>query len=227
MTVVLAVGYAQDWRAALTGAGWAALTLVAIVAALGSALGTLLPVGALKIVVGVFLTLFGLAWTRKAVQRYGGRRALHDEGAVFRRERAALERVGHGAAAHRLGFATSYNAVLLEGLEVAIIVVTFGASGAGGILWATLGAVLAVAVVCLAGASVRKPLARVPENTMKFVVGIMLTTFGTFWSGEGLGVSWWGGDLGLVVIGAVYVAVCGIAVALLRLRGVLATAQRS
>jgi uncharacterized membrane protein len=222
LTVVLAVGYTQGWRAALAGAGWASLTLAAIVAVFGPAIGTLVPLGALKIAIGLFLVLFGLAWARKAIQRYGGQRALHDEEAIFEREVAALRRAGHDIAAHRLGFATSYNAVLLEGLEVAVIVVTFGAAGRDGVFWASLGALAALALVGLAGIAARKPFSRVPENAMKFVVGIMLTTFGTFWGGEGLGVTWWGGDLALLPIAVAYLAVSALAVALLRRGGALA-----
>ncbi|MDP9111087.1 MAG: hypothetical protein M3M96_05605, partial [Candidatus Eremiobacteraeota bacterium] len=180
VTIALAVGYTQGWRPALLGSAWACAALAAIVLVLGPALIAFVPLATLQLVIGLFLVLFGFTWLRKAIWRYSGRKALHDEDAIFAREIAALK------AAHerRIGFVTAFNAVLLEGLEIAIIVITFAASAAGGLLWASLGAGAAALLVIAAGAALRKPFSRVPENTMKFVVGIMLVSLGTFWGGE-------------------------------------------
>jgi len=216
LTIVLAVGVTRSWRSSLTGAGWGLLTLTAIVLALGPAIVTYVPFAALKIAIGIFLLVFGLAWLRKAILRYSGRKALHDEAAIYAREVRALRNAPAIPGSDRLGFATAYNAVLLEGLEVAVIVLTFGASSAAALRWAGLGALLAVLAVVAAGVALRKPFSRVPENTLKFVVGIMLTSFGTFWSGEGLGIAWWGGDLSLPFIIAVYLAVSAATIAAAR-----------
>lgn len=211
LTIVLAVGFSRSWKASLSGAAWASAALAAIVLILGPAIVTYVPLRTLKAGVGIFLLLFGLAWLRKAILRYGGRKALHDEDAIYAREVAELR-----GGDYRTAFLTSFNGVLLEGLEVAVIVLTFGASSASGFWWAALGAAAAVAVVIAAGVAARKPLANVPENTMKFVVGIMLTSFGTFWSGEGLGIAWWRDDLSLAWIVALFVAVSAAGVFALR-----------
>jgi len=204
VTIVLAVGYTQSWRSALSGAGWAAATLSVVVLLCAPALVRVIPLHALQLVVGLFLVLFGFTWTRKALWRYSGRKALHDEAAIFEREVALLRQTDPNTKGERVGFATSYNAVLLEGLEVAVIVITFGAARSNGILWSAAGALAAVLIVCIAGFLLRKPFSALPENTMKFVVGIMLLSFGTYWSGEGLSVLWWYGDLTLAYIIATY-----------------------
>lgn len=216
VTIVLAVGYTQSWRSALSGAAWALLALAAIAGILGPALVRLVPLNVLQLGVGLFLVLFGYTWLRKAIWRYAGRKALHDEDAIYAREVAALEAGKAQTQAERLGFATSFNGVLLEGLEVIVIVITFGALSEGGFLWSGIGALAAVALVCAAGFTLRKPFGRVPENTMKFVVGIMLLSFGTFWSGEGLGVAWWSGDGALPVVIAAYLVVSGLLIWVLR-----------
>jgi uncharacterized membrane protein len=197
LTIVLAMGVTRGWRAALIGAGAATLALAAIVAALGPAL-TVIPIEALRLVVGALLLVFGLQWLRKAILRASGWRAQRDEDAVYARERAAAQSAGREehVGLDWYGFTISFKGVLLEGLEVAFIVLTFG-STQGSIPLAALGAGAAVVVVVAAGIFVRGPLARVPENTLAFAVGIMLTTFGIFWGAEGAGVEWPGDDASL------------------------------
>ena len=180
--------------------------MLAIVVLLGPII-RLIPLAALKVGIGIFLLLFGLAWLRKAILRYSGRKALHDEDAIYARNVAALRNAGNAPEKDRIGFATSFNAVLLEGLEVAVIVLTFGSSVGDGFWWSGAGAVAAVALVTAAGFAVRKPIGRIPENTLKFVVGVMLTSFGTLWTGEGLGIAWWYDDVSLIWIVATYVVV--------------------
>ncbi|MDT5327856.1 MAG: hypothetical protein QOF25_5008 [Mycobacterium sp.] len=201
LTIVLAAGFGRDWRSAFLGVGSALAVLIAIVAALGPAL-SLIPLEALRLVVGGLLLIFGLQWLRKAVLRASGLKAMHDEAAIYRAELAAVE----AAPAHRRGmvsdwysFTLSFKGVLLEGLEVAFIALTFGANQRN-IPLAAIAALSAVVVVALAGIALRAPLARVPENTMKFVVGIMLTSFGIFWGAEGAGATWPGADAALLVL---------------------------
>jgi uncharacterized membrane protein len=204
-TVVLAVGTARHWRSALTGCAAAVLLLGVIVAALGPAV-TLLPLNVLRLVVGGMLLIFGLQWLRKAVLRAGGVKALHDEDAIFRQQLAAAEAAGTGRGAFVgdwYGFTVSFKSVLLEGLEVVFIALTFGANQHD-IPLAALAAVIAVCVVAAAAVVVRAPLSRVPENTIKFVVGVLLCAFGTFWGAEGAGASWPGSDAALLVLIPVY-----------------------
>jgi uncharacterized membrane protein len=197
LTIVLAMGLTRGWRPALVGAGAATIALAAIVAALGPAL-TVIPIEVLRLVVGALLLVFGLQWLRKAILRASGWRAIRDENAVFARERAeaaSAPRVEH-AGLDWYAFTISFKGVLLEGLEVAFIVLTFG-STQGSIPLAALGAGAAVVLVVATGLVVREPLSRVPENTLAFAVGVMLTTFGIFWGAEGAGVDWPGGDASL------------------------------
>ena len=197
LTIVLAMGVTRGWRAALTGAVAAAIALAAIIAALGPAL-TVIPIEVLRLVVGALLLVFGLQWLRKAILRASGWRSLRDEGAAFARETAAAAAAAHEerAGLDWYGFTVSFKGVLLEGLEVAFIVLTFG-STQGSIPLAAAGAAGAVVLVVAAGVIVRGPLSRVPENTLAFAVGVMLTTFGTFWGAEGAGVRWPGDDASL------------------------------
>jgi uncharacterized membrane protein len=202
LTVVLAAGAAhRQWRSALTGA-WAAFAVLAVLtAALGPAL-TVVPLRGLRLVVGGLLLIFGLQWLRKAILRASGHKELHDEAQLFadeleRARRATVER--RGGVADWYAFTLAFKGVLLEGLEVVFIVLTFGAN-AHDVPLAALAAGAAVVAVVVLGLAVRAPLARAPENTMKFVVGIMLTAFGTFWGAEGAGASWPGGDAALPVI---------------------------
>jgi uncharacterized membrane protein len=197
LTIVLAMGVTRGWRAALIGVGLATLALAAIVAALGPAL-TVIPIESLRLVVGALLLVFGLQWLRKAILRASGWRALRDEDAVYARQQASAASAPHEhrAGLDWYGFTISFKGVLLEGLEVAFIVLTFG-STQGSIPLAALGAGAAVVLVLVAGVFVRGPLARVPENTLAFAVGVMLTTFGIFWGAEGAGVDWPGDDASL------------------------------
>ncbi len=215
LTVVLAVGQARSWRSALAGTAAAIVVLAGIVALLGATL-TSLPIDDLRLVVGVLLALVGLQWLRKAVMRAAGLKALRDERDAYAHELAAARAAGqaHGEW-DRYSFAVAFQGVLLEGLEVALIVVTFAADHKQLGLAATAAA-LAVASVIAAGIAVRRPLARVPENTMKFAVGVMLSSFGIFWTGEGAGLHWPGGETMLVVIVALVLSASLLAVSWLR-----------
>jgi uncharacterized membrane protein len=197
LTIVLAAGVSRGWRSALTGLGAAVLALAVIVAALGPAL-TQIPLSALRLVVGGLLLTFGLQWLRKAILRASGFKALHDEDEIFARELAEARAAGSElrAGIDWYGFTLAFKGVLLEGLEVAFIVVTFG-STQGNIGLAALGTGAALVLVVVVGVLVRAPLSRVPENTLKFAVGVMLTTFGIFWSTEGAGADWPGDDASL------------------------------
>ena len=207
LTIVLAVGIVRGWRAPLVGVGAAAVVLAALVAALGPTL-KLVPLDALRLVVGALLLAFGLQWLRKAILRAGGFKPLHDEEAIFRAERAQalstarVERAG----LDWYSFTIAFKGVLLEGLEVVFIVITFGATQ-GRLGLAAAGAGAAVLITATTGVLVREPLARVPENTIKFAVGLLLTTFGTFWGAEGAGVHWPGGELALLGLLAFLAAV--------------------
>jgi len=218
LTIVLAAGLTRGWRSSLTGLAAATVVLAAIVAALGPTL-KLIPIDALRLVVGALLLAFGLQWLRKAILRASGYKALHDEEEIFAREaeeaRAAGSEVRAGLDWY--GFTLAFKGVLLEGLEVAFIVITFG-STQGNIGLAAIGAGAALVLVAVVGVLVHAPLSRVPENTMKFAVGVMLTTFGIFWSTEGAGAHWPGDDASLPgVLGFVILLSFG-AVTLLRRR---------
>lgn len=197
LTIVLASGVSRGWRSSLAGAGAATLVLAAVIAALGPAL-TRIPIDSLRLLVGSLLLVFGLQWLRKAILRASGLKALHDETAAYARELEEARRVNRRMARQidPYGFTLSFKGVFLEGLEVAFIVLTFGSSQ-GSIPLAAAGALAAVLLVAALGILVRAPLSRVPENAMKFGVGIMLTTFGIFWSVEGAGAHWPGDDAAL------------------------------
>ena len=218
LTIVLASGLTRGWRSSLIGVAAATAALSVVVAVLGPAL-TLVPIDALRLVVGGLLLVFGLQWLRKAILRASGYKALHDEDAIFAREL----READGAAREEragvdwYGFTLSFKGVFLEGLEVAFIVLTFG-STQGNIPLAAVGAAIAVVLVAIVGVVARAPLARVPENTMKFAVGVMLTTFGIFWGAEGAGASWPGGDAAILGVLAFVVLVSLAMVTLLRRR---------
>ena len=220
LTIVLAAGVTRGWRSALFGLGAAVIVLTAIVAVLGPAL-TLIPISALRLVVGTLLLAFGLQWLRKAILRASGFKALHDEEAIYAQELAEARAAGREerAGLDWYGFTLSFKGVLLEGLEVAFIVVTFG-SAQGNIALATVAAAAALVIVAAVGVLVRAPLARVPENTLKFAVGVMLTTFGIFWAAEGAGAHWPGGDAALPVVLVFVIAISFASVVLLRHRHV-------
>jgi uncharacterized membrane protein len=201
LTIVLAAGLTREWRSTFQGMAVALVVLAVVVAAAGPAL-TLFPLGALRLVVGALLAIFGLQWLRKGILRASGYKGLHDETSIYERQVAAAR----AAAAERrhgvhdwYAFTLSFKGVLLEGLEVVFIAITFGANQ-GNVGLAALGAAAAVLVVAGIGVAARAPLARVPENTMKLGVGVMLTSFGTFWGAEGAGVTWPGKDAALLVI---------------------------
>ncbi len=218
LTIVLAVGVTRGWRSTMTGVAAASAVLAGVVVALGPAL-TVIPIRGLRVVVGGLLLVFGLQWLRKAILRASGFKALHDEAEIYREQTAEAERAG----ADRRGsidwysFTVAFKSVLLEGLEVAFIVVTFG-SNQGNIPLAAAGAVTAIVLVTLVGIRVRAPLSRVPENSLKFAVGLLLTSFGTFWAVEGAGASWPGSDAALLALLAVYAAASFLLVKLLRAR---------
>jgi uncharacterized membrane protein len=219
VTIVLAAGTARDWRSAGTGVAAGLGALAVIVAALGPAV-TAIPIGGLRLVVGGLLLVFGLQWMRKAILRASGHKALHDEDEIFQRELAAAQ----AARSERRGFVTdwyaftlSFKGVLLEGLEVAFIVLTFGANQHA-IPLASVAAAAAVVIVTGAGFALRTPLSRVPENTMKFTVGVMLTAFGTFWGAEGAGAHWPGADAAILALVPIYAAAALVLVAVLRTR---------
>jgi uncharacterized membrane protein len=211
-TIVLAVATVRGWRPASLGALAGLLLLALIVIAFGPLLG-LVPLHALQFAVGLLLLLFGMRWLRKAILRAAGVIALHDESLAFARETAELR----GRAQRRdarldwLAGLASFKAVVLEGLEVVFIVIAVGA-GRGLVVPASLGALAAAALVLAVGLLVHRPLARVPENTLKFAVGVMLSAFGVFWVGEGLGVPWPGEDLAIPAIALVFLASALIAV---------------
>ncbi len=217
LTIVLAVGVTRQWKSTMLGVGSGLVVLAAVVAALGPAL-LYIRLDVLRLIVGGLLLIFGVQWLRKAILRASGYKALHDETSAYAREVDAAR----GATSTRrfsvsdwYAYTVAFKGVLLEGLEVAFIVLTFGANQ-GRVGWAALAAVAAVLVVVGTGVAVRAPLARVPENTMKFAVGAMLTTFGVFWAGEGAGAHWPGGDAALLGVLAFTVLVALGAVALLR-----------
>ena len=200
-TIVLAAGTARDWRSASVGTGTALAALAVIVAVLGPAVSDI-PLRGLRVVVGALLLVFGLQWLRKAILRASGHKALHDEEKLYAEhmaEAAAQQSRRFLLAPDWYGFTLAFKGVLLEGLEVVFIVLTFGAN-AKNVGLAGVAAGCAVVLIAAAGFAVRAPLARVPENTMKFVVGIMLTSFGVFWGGEGAGANWPGSDAALLVI---------------------------
>ncbi len=220
LTIVLAAGLTREWRSTFQGMAVALAVLAVVVAAVGPAL-TLFPLGVLRLVVGALLAVFGLQWLRKAILRASGYKDLHDEAGIYQRQVAAAQAAAAGG---RYGvrdwyaFTLSFKGVLLEGLEVVFIAITFG-DNQGNLGLAALGAVAAVLVVAAAGVAARAPLARVPENTMKFAVGIMLTSFGTFWGAEGAGVRWPGNDAALLGLVPVIAAAClGYTVVLRRAR---------
>jgi uncharacterized membrane protein len=201
VTIVLAAGTTRNWSSALYGVGAGLAVLAVIVAVLGPAV-TALPLHWLRLFVGGLLLVFGLQWLRKAILRASGHKALHDETRIFETqvlEARAAPQASRGVIQDWYSFTLSFKGVVLEGLEVVFIALTFG-SNQHDIPLAAVAAVTAVVTVTVVGVLVRAPLARVPENTMKFVVGVMLTGFGTFWGAEGAGAVWPGSDAALLVL---------------------------
>jgi len=217
LTIVLATGITRGWRSTFLAVGAGLLTLVLLIAIFGPAIATYLPIDTLRVVIGTLLLIFGLQWLRKAILRASGLKRLRDEAAIYENEIKAL-RQGDDKRSREIdwtAFVVVYKGVFLEGLEVAFIVITFGSS-AKNIPLAMLGGVLAIIFVALLGVAIKGPLSRVPENVLKFSVGLMLIAFGTFWTGEGIGIDWPGSDLILIVLLIVYTAIAWGLVLMLR-----------
>jgi uncharacterized membrane protein len=219
LTVVLAVGSVRGWRSALAGAGAALVVLAAIVAVLRPAL-TRIPLHLVQLVVGTMILLFGLRWLRKAILRAAGLLPLHDEAAAFAKNTAAMRAAGGYGRWDKVAFAASFNITMLEGTEVVFIVIALGAGGTGLLLPASLGAIAALATISALGFAVHRPLARIPENTLKFVVGVLLSALGTFWVGEGAGFPWPGSDLAIPCLMAAYLVIAVGLVPMCRTRAV-------
>jgi uncharacterized membrane protein len=205
LTIVLAVGVTRGWRATLFGVGAALLALGIIVAALGPAVAQI-PLPALRVVVGALLLIFGIQWLRKAILRSSGYKALHDEEQIFVKAQNSAQGAPPSGAFDGYSFTVAFKGVLLEGLEVVFIVLTFGASQHR-IAASAVVALATALLVALVGVVVHKPLSRVPENTLKFIVGLLLSTFGMFWSSEGAGIHWPGNDLSIPILLVVLAAV--------------------
>lgn len=203
-TIVLAVGVTRSWRPALIGAGMALAILACLILAFGPLLA-LVPIAMLQFVVGVLLILFGMRWLRKAILRAGGFIAFRDEEVAFLKETAALRKQADDRRADYLAGVASFKAVLLEGIEVVFIVIAVGTAHRQ-TFYASLGALAALILIVFIGFIVHRPLAQIPENTLKFVVGLMLTSFGIFWTGAGIGADWPGADLALLAIFAIVAA---------------------
>lgn len=216
-TIVLAVGVTRGWRAPLLGTAAATATLAVVIGTLGVAIVTVVPEHLLKGVVGSLLLLFGLRWLRKAILRFAGIVALHDEELIYQRELAELRTQGlQKNEFDWVGFLVAYKAVLLEGTEVAFIVIAFGAAGGAALTSAIAGAIVAGVLVIALGAALQKPLTMVPENWLKFGVGAMLSSFGVFWFAESLGMEWPGDALSVPVIVVLFLAASWLAVRMLR-----------
>ncbi|TVX99416.1 COG4280 domain-containing protein [Paenibacillus cremeus] len=216
LTIVLAVGVVKGWRSSLSGMALAIVCLVALVALFGVPLMKLVHLGTFQLVIGILMTLFGMRWLRKAILRYSGLKALHLENEAFEEELARQRKDGNaGKKMDWFGFMTTFNIVLLEGVEAIFIVLTLGLA-ADSLVSSILGSVLGLVIVVITGVLLRKPLAMIPENTMKFVVGLMLSGFGVFWVGEGLGVEWWHEDISILVLIAILLVLSMVCVGILR-----------
>ena len=225
LTIVLATGITREWKSTFQGMAVALVVLAVITAAVGPAIGHL-PLTGLRLVVGALLAIFGLQWLRKAVLRATGYKALHDEASAYLREVAAAEsatRESRRGISDWYSFTLAFKGVLLEGLEVVFIVITFG-DNQKNIGAAVIGAAAAIIVVTITGIAVKAPLTKVPENWMKLAVGVMLTSFGTFWGAEGAGVAWPGNDAALLVLVPVVALVAAACIFWLRSRKIAATA---
>jgi uncharacterized membrane protein len=215
LTVILAVGSVRGWRGALSGAAVALAVLLALVAVLGTALSRI-PLDVIQLVVGALLLLFGLRWLRKAILRSAGIIPLHDETAAFAKETESMRKIAGGGGWDRVAFGAAFQITMLEGTEVVFIVIAIGAGGIGLLVPASLGALAALLVVIVLGLVIHRPLARVPENTLKFVVGVLLSAFGSFWVGEGMGVEWPGADWSILGLIFGFLAIAWLSVSLCR-----------
>ena len=226
LTIVLAVGAVRGWRGALGGTGLALLALGAIILVLGPAL-TRIPLDLVRVGIGLLILLFGMRWLRKAVLRSAGVIPLHDEEAAYARETAALRGLGRvGRGWDRIAVRTAFNITMIEGIEVVFIVVAMGAAGGGLLAPAILGAAAALLLVTVLGLVLHRPVSMIPENALKFTVGVLLCAFGTFWVGEGIGLAWPGEDWSLLGLLAGFLAAAAIAVALCRARAAPAPAMQ-
>jgi len=217
LTIVLAVGVTRGWKSAFEGVAVALLALAGLVVLLGPALVHYVPLSVLRLVVGGLLLVFGLQWLRKAILRASGLKAKHDEDAIFAEQVAELSEEPPGNGRDAAAFTVAFKGVFLEGLEVVVIVITLGSTSHPsrlGLAAAAAGA--AALVVLVVGLIVHRQLSGVPENAMKMGVGLMLVSFGTFWSAEGVHVSWPGSDLAIPVLVASYGLVAWLLVATLR-----------
>jgi uncharacterized membrane protein len=215
LTVVLAVGTVRGWRGALAGAGAAIAVLILAVLLLGPLLADI-PLRAVQLTVGSLLLLFGMRWLRKAILRAAGVIPLHDEEAAFAKESAALRSLGGGGRWDKIGIAAAFKITMLEGLEVVFIVVAVGADGSGLLVPASLGALAAMLLVVLLGVLVHRPLSAIPENMLKFIVGVLLSAFGAFWTGEGMGLSWPGEDWSIPGLVAAFLVISLLAISVSR-----------
>jgi uncharacterized membrane protein len=221
LTIVVAAGATRGWRSALEGTAVALVVLAVIVGAVGVPLVRLVPIDVLRVVMGALLLVLGLGWSRKAVLRSSGHKALHDEDAIYARTVGELAVDGAGAGAPKgsrrdaTGFVVAFKGVFLEGMEVVLIVLSLGSSSHH-LGLAAASAAAAIVIVGAIGVVVARQLSEVPENAMKMGVGVMLTSFGVFWTGEGAGVHWPGSDLAILVLIAFFAAVTAIAIPLMR-----------
>lgn len=216
LTIVLAVGAVRGWRGALGGTGLALAVLLILVAVLGPAL-TSIPLVAMQLGLGTLLLLFGMRWLRKAILRASGVIPLHDEEKAYTRERTEMEAMGRAAPGwDRVAIAAAFKITIIEGIEVVFIVVAVGAAGSGLLLPASLGALAALVVVVLLGFVLHRPVAMIPENALKFTVGVLLCSFGTFWAGEGMGLAWPGADWCVLVLNAGFLGAALIAIPICR-----------
>lgn len=218
LTVILAVGTVRGWRDALLGTGLAILVLALLVALLGPAL-TAIPLQAIQFVVGLLVLLFGMRWLRKAILRAAGVIPFHDEDAIYTRETHRLRTSAPSRGAHdKIALVTSFKITMIEGIEVVFVIIATGVGGPAMLTAASLGAAAAFLLVLALGVALRRPIASIPENALKFGVGILLSAFGTFWVGEGMGVGWPGGDwfLPILLAGFLTAALAVIPVCVLR-----------
>lgn len=216
LTVVLAVGSIRGWRSALSGSAAAVVVLLIVILVVGRAL-TRVPLHIIQLAVGILLVLFGLRWLRKAILRSAGLIPLHDEEAAFSKNAAAMRNsTGRPVGWDKVAFGTSFNITMLEGTEVVFIVIAIGAGRTGMLLPAGLGAVAALLFVIGLGLMLNRPLAKVPENTLKFIVGVLLSAFGTFWVGEGMDLGWPGSDWSIIGLIAAYWIMASVTVPICR-----------
>jgi len=216
LTIVVAAGVSRGWRPALEGAAAAVVVLGVLVLVVGVPLIRYIPLDALRVVVGALLLVLGLSWLRKAILRASGHKAMHDEDEIYRTTVSSLTESGKaGSTRDGVGFVVAFKGVFLEGLEVVMIVLTLGSSSRH-LALAAVSAAAAVVIVGIIGVVVGRQLTEVPENAMKMAVGIMLTSFGVFWVGEGAGLAWPGSDLFLLALIALFAATAATAIRLMR-----------